>query len=1853
VKSQEEDVLTSFLHQKLPLTMRIFYNLFRLIFVLFSFTSTFGIGGLSLSNGVLTYSGEVAFMDSVHLAVNGSNVQVQVFNGVDMDTTLFPVVDVGQFRFTNKEHMDKMVKDPSFSIPVEMIHYSDEPKKNFEMVALFDLVKYIDVTHKTVQSGDWSDPNTWGGVDLMPRTGDRVLIRMGDTVTIDDEFFDTYMTIRVDGMLRYSPHTNTRLQVNTMVVGMHGSIEMGKIGMPIPKQYTAKLIIDKLHEFELTDETSPDYDPFKLGLGLIAHGSIAMFGAKKLVQSSCDDLAIGAASVTLDQTPFGWEVGDEVVVSGTQLDGEGDEKRFITGVSGNTVYFDTPLTKDHLTPTHTKAGLTLKIHVANITRNVTIETSTYNRGMTNASEFDGRGHVMFMHTNDVNINYVGFNFLGRTNKQASSMENAKVDSLGNILSVASNPVARYPCHFHRAGMSGVMGYINGCAVYDSPGWAYVNHGSAVNIVNNVAYDIDGASFVSERGDELGSFVKNISIRTLGNGVENNTADPEFGSDGPERAHFEVTHFGSAGDGYWIHSEHMRIDSNIASGFTGAGFQLWHQGIDGLTLDLNQPGEFEPILVTNNLYYGGAVGLSFGFVSDNIDQFHTFKNEVIYNVVIGVRRKYTSYVLMDNMTLIGDIDHPYGWATRTHSNGKGAVYKNCHVEGFVEGLTFPFKNTTSGIYGGYLNNVRNCIVGIRHDRDQSLICNGDIDFGTLDPSALAGVDLTNFPYHDGNQYDYYGIEARRSTLDPGFVEPDPSTGEGEISTIIIEHDSVLRKVYLEQEQHPSHIPWPTADSVGELNWLGKTNATLMDESLPEAVYSGEYYDTLEVLTLPANDRLFNLTLKADTIAGTDLPTYNAIQILEKIGNISIPLDSTIRIDLHNHYQALLYHDFKSSLKNTTTSSNGTIIQRSLSNDTLIITGVALGMDSLRVKCEDLAQQSSSIKDTVQVIVTDTNLAPVAEDVIVSTRFNTPIDIPLTFYDIDQNVIKPTVETVTPGFNGVFTRLDTVLTYVPNIGFVGTDSCSYIIRDVFGTKDTGWVKVVVESEIVDHFVHVDEGGTVDLSLPSDLVSAIGDGDGQVSFVDSVLTYYQHNGNHDGVDTINYSTTHLSGTIIVSISNYITPDNPQNSQATIFEDGFESGTFTYGNFITTGNCNVVGWAKYTDTLGAVIKNANGTITKTVSTLDYTHIKLEYNRMIKHIEGTEYAEVAWSTDSIVWNTLEYVDGSDTSLLTVWESKSHDLPGETYDSPSLHVQFKLVGGSSDQLRLDDVHITGIPSENGVLVQPEVTVEDQEFGIDYATGDDYDFGVMLYDTIPIVKTFIVNNEGNYSLELANLHLASGANGFQLITDPDHLPSCLSPGVQAYVDIAFDPTDAPGMGVLRDTLNFETNDPDEPNYSINLSLELVPCFDVQDTLNTMIICGGDSVEIFGDYQSVSGIYYDSLITVNGCDSVIVQELIVHPVSSDEVLPSISLCEGDSTMIFGDYQFVSGIYYDSLITVNGCDSVIVQELIVHPVSSDEVLPSISLCEGDSTLIFGNYQSTSGIYYDSLVTVNGCDSVIVQELIVHPVPPDEVLPSISLCEGDSTLIFGDYQSVSGMYYDSLITVNGCDSVIVQELIVHPVPSDEVLPSISLCEGDSTLIFGNYQSVSGMYYDSLVTVNGCDSVIVQELIVYDLPIVAFTELEDEILCLGSGSVMLDGTPNNGSFVGEGVDNDLFDPDMAGVGIHTLYYSFEDTNSCSNYDSVQVEVVDCLGINENANETIKVYPNPFHDFTTIYFDQMPIGSYSIVVHDLIGKEVYRWDGITESSVKIWKRNLSGGVFLLSVLDQNQNKIEVVKLVVK
>lgn len=234
------------------------------------------------------------------------------------------------------------------------------------------------------------------------------------------------------------------------------------------------------------------------------------------------------------------------------------------------------------------------------------------------------------------------------------------------------------------------------------------------------------------------------------------------------------------------------------------------------------------------------------------------------------------------------------------------------------------------------------------------------------------------------------------------------------------------------------------------------------------------------------------------------------------------------------------------------------------------------------------------------------------------------------------------------------------------------------------------------------------------------------------------------------------------------------------------------------------------------------------------------------------------------------------------------------------------------------------------------------------------------------------------------------------------------------------------------------------------------------------------------------------TINGCDSIYHFTLSVNPSylfeENDDVCTNETyVWEGHESIEIGQMTVGTHIIWDSLSTVNGCDSVYKLTLKVHPTyyfeESDNACDNEDyVWEGHETVEIGQLAVGTHIIWDSLTTANGCDSVYRLTLTVNPTyfDTDEDIicdNEIYVWEGHESVEIGQRTAGTHIIWDSLKTANGCDSVFMLTLTVNPTAHS--IESASACSNEDSYIWHERSIIeSGVYYDTLSTALGCDSV-------------------------------------------------------------------------------------------------------------------------------------------------------------------------------
>ncbi|MEO9796534.1 MAG: LamG-like jellyroll fold domain-containing protein, partial [Crocinitomicaceae bacterium] len=347
--------------------------------------------------------------------------------------------------------------------------------------------------------------------------------------------------------------------------------------------------------------------------------------------------------------------------------------------------------------------------------------------------------------------------------------------------------------------------------------------------------------------------------------------------------------------------------------------------------------------------------------------------------------------------------------------------------------------------------------------------------------------------------------------------------------------------------------------------------------------------------------------------------------------------------------------------------------------------------------------------------------------------------------------------------------------------------------------------------------------------------------------------------------------------------------------------------------------------------------------------------------------------------------------------------------------------------------------------------------------------------------------------------------------------------------------------------------------------------VTDGSIALTVSGGSGLYAFdwdndgtGDFDDVedlsgigSGIYNVEVQDGNGCSATASVNL------SDPLGPVVTITSTTNNVCFED--------------ANGSiDATIVGGLA--PLTID--------WDNDGTGDNDDTEDLSGLTantYNLVVTdANGC----VGSTSANITDPAEIYMTelATICSNDSLFLEGAYQTTAGIYMDTLSTVvNGCDSIIETTLSINLAHEITMTP-VTICDGDSVMVFGTYYSIAGIYYDSLMTTNSCDSVLIQEVIInsVDATVSASgTELTANAAGTGVTYQWIDCSDNS---VITGETNQVFNATANGD-----YAVIVEDNGC--IDTSGCETISGIGFDE-LELTFNVYPNPNQGEFVVQFDQ-------------------------------------------------------------
>ncbi len=677
-------------------------------------------------------------------------------------------------------------------------------------------------TNVAVKSGNWSDPSTWQN-GAVPAANADVLIPAGITETVDGVIAARLKWVHVYGALQFATNVNTALNVETLWTDDGAILTIGTAANPIAANVTAKV------NFIDTGATDRVWDPEWLSRGLLSMGFTTMYGSTVTPYVALSQPATAGSTDLVIPTPTGWNVGDSLVLGGTTPTSNQDEQLTVLGISslGNGL---SDVKVSALKYSHVAPNSNLNVYLTDTTRNVIFNSEN--------TAVDRRGHVMFMDMPTVNINYIAFDNLGRTDK-SKPINDPVLDANGQLVpGTGTNPRARYSVHFHLVGTNAANGEstVTGCSVVNSPGWGYDNHGSYVDFEDNTAYNVYGTAFVAERGDEIGTYNGNLAIRGTGDGTG-------LGNMNGRRGNMD---FGHEGEGFWFQGTNTTVTNNIALGMPEAGFvyypingmQFDHQSeidIAAANFDSDAAAAFPgatsvPAWEVGVRDFDGnttyASGNGFEAVYDHTKNVNVFKNSTAWNVNNGFFAPYSynaiggphTNIILQNLTLLGNLNTPSGTGISGNTNTGDMALDNVTVEGFNTGWGVD-SHGLNAVNGGIFENITDFVFTRPaqngqtggYDGNNFIPFDGTTQFITLGAAALNGKTHYQYYFNGNGWVSQYDIQRDFFATMINFTG-GPNAGQ---------------QLYF-PEQAASYVPFATGTALSTIpsTMLDKTNAQLM-------------------------------------------------------------------------------------------------------------------------------------------------------------------------------------------------------------------------------------------------------------------------------------------------------------------------------------------------------------------------------------------------------------------------------------------------------------------------------------------------------------------------------------------------------------------------------------------------------------------------------------------------------------------------------------------------------------------------------------------------------------------------------------------------------------------------------------------------------------------------------------------------------------------------------------------------------------------------------------------------------------------------------------------------------------------
>ena len=413
---------------------------------------------------------------------------------------------------------------------------------------------------------------------------------------------------------------------------------------------------------------------------------------------------------------------------------------------------------------------------------------------------------------------------------------------------------------------------------------------------------------------------------------------------------------------------------------------------------------------------------------------------------------------------------------------------------------------------------------------------------------------------------------------------------------------------------------------------------------------------------------------------------------------------------------------------------------------------------------------------------------------------------------------------------------------------------------------------------------------------------------------------------------------------------------------------------------------------------------------------------------------------------------------------------------------------------------------------------------------------------------------------------------------------------------FDPSTA-GIGVFQvkysyeDTVTGCSSDITKPLTVKEVTPVVVsPIGDICYSNDPTLLTGASpSGGVWSGPGVVDGLLYTNVATVGihnltytynnpstGCSSSETRTVIVKAQPTVSLMDFDPMCLNDNPILLSGGTPISGVYSGDYVS-SGVFDPSVSGVGVHKVS-----------------------------YEITDPISGCSNTATKSISVNGIPFVSATTPTEICEGELAVLLTGGNPIggvwsgpgitSGNYFDPKLagsgsidvtyeiedSITGCSNSVVKTIEVNSTPLVSLSPMLPICENDGPIELtgglpsgGTYSGpgvISGYLYPNIAGIgtktivytfnnaDGCVSTASIDVDIQTSPAISLTDFADA--CYNETPYLLSGgLPLGGTYSGPGVTAGVFDPSSAGVGTHSITYSYTGSSGCTEAISKNIYV--------------------------------------------------------------------------------------------